>query len=455
MSTPIPSNRARFTLAEIAEVTDGSLSDEAAAETEICGVGTDSRAVPPGGLFVALAGEHFDGHDFLEQLEGASAALVERGRTVPAGLTHVEVDDTLEALGCLAQAHRVRWGGRVVAITGSAGKTTTKELTAAALAAAGAAVAATRGNLNNLIGVPMTLLTLEDEDFAVIEMGTSAPGEIEALAAMVLPDVGVLTLVDAAHTAGIGSVDDVLVEKAALLAILDEDDTGVVNGDDARLRGLALPSRRLEYGSDPEADVCLEHFAVSEQGTRVRYRVAGEELTADLQLLGRGAALGGAAALAVVVAFDLDVAAAAAGLGSVVPVAGRLRLRRRADGLLIVDDGYNANPASMRLALETAAGLAKARGGALHAVLGDMLELGALERRMHQAVIRSARAHGAQLALVGQAMADVADGEPRFEDAASVRITPAAGDVVLVKGSRSIGLEVVVDRLLDEGGGEA
>lgn len=454
MSTPIPTNRARFTLAEVAEVTLGTLGDEAEGAVEARGVSTDSRALAEGGLFVALVGERFDGHDFLDRVGHAAGVVVERGREFPEGLPYVEVDDTRIALGCLAQAHRMRWGRPVVAITGSAGKTTTKELVAAALRATGARVLATRGNLNNLIGVPMTLLALEDEDLAVVEMGTSAPGEIEALAGIALPDVGVVTLVDAAHTEGIGSVDDVLVEKAALLGVLDAEDTGVVNGDDARLRALAIEARRLEYGTGPEADVRLEHFEVSEEGTAVRYHVGDRVLETKLQLLGRGAALAGAAALAVTRALGRDLRAAADGLAAVAPVAGRMRLRRRADGLLIIDDVYNANPASMRLALETAAALAKARGGELHAVLGDMKELGSLERRMHQAVLSSARAHGAKLTLVGSAMKDVADGELVFDDAAAVVFQPGEGDVVLVKGSRSMGLEVVVDALLAAGGGE-
>ncbi len=453
MSTPIPQNRASFPLAEIVELTEGELIGDGTGT--VTGVSTDSRAVPAGGLFVALSGERFDGHDFLAQVTHAGAALVQKGREVPAGLAAVAVDDTLDALGVLAQAHRIRWGNPVVGITGSAGKTTTKELTAAALRATGATVAATQGNLNNLIGVPMTLLTLTGEDLAVIEMGTSAPGEIEALAAIALPEVAIVTLVDAAHTAGLGSVDDVLVEKAALLGILDDEDVGIVNGDDARLRALALPSERLEYGTHEDADVRLLGFEVSEAGTAARYAVAGETHEVALKLLGRGAALAGAAALAAVVALGRDVAAAAAGLGEVTPVAGRMRLRHRADGLLIVDDVYNANPASMRLALETAAGLAKARGGKLRAVLGDMKELGELESRMHRAVVTGARARGAELVLVGPAMAAVADGETAVAGAAEVEITAGASDVLLVKGSRSMGLEAVVDAVLAAGGGEA
>ena len=476
MSTRIPANRAVFRLSEVADLTGGTLLGP---DRDCVGVVTDSRGVADGQLFVALVGERFDAHQFLHDLGSVAGAVVCRGAEVPEGLSVVAVDDTLDALGCLAQAHRIRWGGTVVALTGSAGKTTTKELITAALVGAGADVSATRGNLNNRIGVPMTLLALDldgPEEIAVVEMGTSAPGEIEALAGVALPDVALVTLVGAAHTEGLGSVDDVFAEKVSLFEVLDHEDVAIVNSDDPRLRAVSVGARRLEYGSSPDADVRLLSYRVGPEGTTATYRVGERDFEAHLQLLGRGAALAGAGALAVALALALDVDRAAKGLRSVAPVNGRLSLTRRADGVWIIDDSYNANPASMRLALETARALAQSRqSGRVIAVLGDMRELGAQEARAHEQVLRSALKNGAQahasaqsdskvqLTLVGKAMRAAAEALPAdlgaaelttVEDASEVSLDLRSGDVVLVKGSRSLGMERVVARLLTQGGGE-
>ncbi len=220
MATPIPQNEATFVLGEMAATCSGRI-DPGCAGKRVRGVVTDSRAVQPGQLYVALRGETHDGHKFLAQAhaQGACAALVERADQAPAGLPIVVVQDTRRALGDLAHLHRSRWAKPVVAITGSAGKTTTKELTAAVLGALGHNVLRTQGNLNNDIGVPMTLLGLTAaHDVAVIELGTSAPGEIARLAQIARADVGVVTTVSLAHTAGLGTLAAVADEKCALLA---------------------------------------------------------------------------------------------------------------------------------------------------------------------------------------------------------------------------------------------
>ena len=265
MATAIPLNRATFTVEEIARATGGVILRGGGTST---GVSTDSRAVASGGAFVALSGERFDAHDFLSAatMRGARTLVIAKGGSeVASSAAVVKVADTKVALGALARAHREKWRGaerRLVAITGSAGKTTTKTVLARLLASAsGQGVHASVGNLNNEIGVPMTLLGLEDTHrYGVVEVGTSQSGEIARLSAIARPDVAVLTLVAAAHTQGIGSIDDVAIEKGALFAALPADGLAVVNGDDARaLAQLARTpaTRRVTYGFAPNADYRL------------------------------------------------------------------------------------------------------------------------------------------------------------------------------------------------------
>ncbi|HEX4355368.1 MAG TPA: Mur ligase family protein, partial [Polyangiales bacterium] len=237
MATAIPANEAAFTLEEIAACTGGRVS-ASKAEASIRGVVTDSRAVKPGQLYVALRGEHHDGHRFLQPsaAQGAAAALVETEDKAPAGLPLVVVPDTRRALGELARAHRTRWGGKLIAITGSAGKTTTKELTAAALRALGHRVLSTEGNLNNEIGLPMTLFGLgAQHDLAVVEIGTGGPGEIAWLAYVGRPEIGVVTTVSLAHAEKLGSLDGVADEKTALLRALPSDGAAIYGADSEAL----------------------------------------------------------------------------------------------------------------------------------------------------------------------------------------------------------------------------
>ncbi|MBW2224131.1 MAG: UDP-N-acetylmuramoyl-tripeptide--D-alanyl-D-alanine ligase, partial [Deltaproteobacteria bacterium] len=203
---------------------------------------TDSRAVEPGNLFVALRGERFDAREFVTQAvdAGAAAVIVERGASLPGHVSAVEVADTLLALGDLAKVHRAAWNGKVVGITGSVGKTTTKDLVAAALQSSGHRVLKTAGNLNNRIGVPMTLFQLDETvDTAVIEMGTSEPGEIARLAEIAAPDIGIVTRASMAHTEGLGSVEAVADEKVSLLHAIAPDGVAVAYGDDPPLKKRA------------------------------------------------------------------------------------------------------------------------------------------------------------------------------------------------------------------------
>jgi UDP-N-acetylmuramoyl-tripeptide--D-alanyl-D-alanine ligase len=472
MATPIPSNLASFSLAEIASITAGVL---VGAGDPVRGVAIDSRAVTPGSLFVAIRGAQHDGASYLQQAleRGAGALLVHAGTPCPAGTPRIEVADTTHALGELAAFHRRRWGKPVIAITGSAGKTTTKELTASALAATGARVHKTLGNLNNQIGAPMTLLGLGDEhDFAVLELGTSARGEIARLGAIAQPTVAAVLLAAAAHTEGIGTLSQVADEKASLFHALGEGGCCVVNADDAELLAR-VPAQRTTraFGVAERADVRLLEARLSPQGTRVRASVKQVgELEWQLRLLGQAAALDACAALACVLCACGPAAlpAAAAALAQLEPTPGRMAPRRMANGVVLLDDSYNSNPSSARASLETLKDLAQVSEARSIAVLGDMKELGALSQAEHARIgefcVRQAIdvlvGCGPEMAHATSAAAKLSAGrlaphptrvahvQDPLEATRLLRSLWRAGDVVLVKGSRSLAMERVVAALV-------
>jgi UDP-N-acetylmuramoyl-tripeptide--D-alanyl-D-alanine ligase len=471
MATPIPSNEACFDLGEIANETGGTVIGSAAVSS-VRGVVTDSRKVQPGNLYVALRGDRLDGHRFVDEAfaRGAVAALVDERSVLSGTRRGVLVGDTLHALGTLARSHRRRWGGRIAAITGSAGKTTTKELTFAALQATGARAARTLGNLNNLIGAPMSLLGLDSSvDLAVIEIGTSAPGEIARLAEICEPQVGVVTSVSAAHTLGLGTIEQVAHEKASLLWALAETGTAIYCADDPQIAaqlGRIRARQRVPFGTSDRAAVRLlsqQLTAAPSMHCQFDVRESGATLTAQLQVFGAGPALDAAAAIATVLALlGPDVLTAAVeGLAQVTAVPGRLCPLPGPAGALILDDSYNANPGSMKISIETALELAELRGGRALLVLGDMAELGGQSRSEHEAIGRqAARRNVAALLACGVEMtAAAAAAREQARDhgqelsiahlsdcagaAALLRPLLRSGDVVLIKGSRSSGMERV------------
>ncbi|HET9598940.1 MAG TPA: UDP-N-acetylmuramoyl-tripeptide--D-alanyl-D-alanine ligase [Anaeromyxobacteraceae bacterium] len=446
---------------------------------EVRGVSTDTRQLSAGALFVALRGERFDAHDFLAEARarGAGAAMVEEGRAAAragAGLPLLAVRDTLQGLALLARFHRRRFAIPVVGVTGSNGKTTTREMIGLVLRTRGPALK-TEGNLNNEVGVPLTLLGLSAEHRrAVVEMGMNHAGEIARLAAMAEPQVGVVTMAGAAHVEHFaGDVNGVADAKAELYFALPPSGIAVVNAEDARMLRRAQGSgrsiitfatKRGEKGDVQVLDV-LEH---GEGGLRFTLGLGQKEVEVRLPLVGMHNAANAAAAAATAMALGYSDREVADGLSRVAPVGRRLRVERLASGVTLIDDCYNANPASMSAALRTLAALAVGPGARPVAALGDMLELGPFEEEAHRALGREAAAAVKALALFGPRTRHAAEaargaglGEVfHTEDMAAlqahVRGLLRPGDVVLVKGSRGNRLERLVEALggtADAGGG--
>jgi UDP-N-acetylmuramoyl-tripeptide--D-alanyl-D-alanine ligase len=481
MATPIPTNTASFTFGEVAAACSGRLQGADLAG-QVHGVTTDSRQVQPGEMYVALRGEQHDGHAYLAQAQsaGASAAIVSDASAAPEGLPLIIVADPRRALGDLARAHRKRWGGKLVAITGSAGKTTTKELTAAALSGVGQSVLATVGNLNNDVGLPMTLFGLTHKHaVAVVEIGTSGPGEIARLAEICEPNIGVVTTVALAHVEKLTSLDAVADEKAALLRALPADGIAIYGKDSAVLearKASFAAGRVISFGEAQGAEVRLAKRELRVDMTTHCLLELGDStrtLKLDLKLFGVGPALDAAAAIAVVWASQAEqtLQRAAAALAAVEPLPGRMRPLRGRGESLIVDDSYNANPASMRSSIAALRELARLRKGRAIVVLGDMAELGAHAEKEHELLgLELVQAGIADAFVCGPLMAHAARAAkhevkrthakgPRVEHCANALAalpelmrSLGATDVVLVKGSRSMRMEAVVDALrLDKG----
>ncbi len=476
MATPIPPNRATFTARAIAGATHALRSTFRGVDYPVVGVTTDSRAVVSGCAFVALRGERFDGHAFVGPAvaAGASVVVVEAGRIDGVDADIVEVKDTLSAWGGLARAHlhgwrRVSRGGRTVAITGSAGKTTTKEITAALLATEGECHF-TAGNLNNRIGLPAVALGLEvSHRFGVFEMGMSVPGEIASMAHIVDPDVAVITNVGVAHAEGVGgSRRDVGREKGALFEALRPDAVAIANLDDDVTMAQSSRTRagRIEsFGRSKSARYRLESRVPSgARGARVRIeRPDGGAIELDFPLIGEPAALDLVAALAAAEAAllrPLDRTKVQAAVASLPSLAGRGAVRVLGNGTLVIDDTYNANPASMRAALSSLAEIAIPDRRRTVVVLGEMKELGPLAETEHVALgeqiaetkVRLAISCGGLMdrAIECAAARGISTHKARsVEEAAEIALREVrAGDAVLVKGSRSVGTERVVDALI-------
>lgn len=480
MATSIPTNRAAFTLDELTQVTGGTI--EGPTRPDYLGVSTDTRALTPGSIFVALRGERFDGHSFAAAAAEAGAGLVIVDHALPLNVGQLVVPDTLTALGQLARHHRRRWGGAVIAIAGAAGKTTTRATTSVLLEGLfGTAVHSTPGNLNNQIGVPMVLFGLTSEHrFGVIEVGTNRTGEVPLLTSIVQPQVSVLTLVDVEHSEGLGDLDAIEREEGAIFA--ETCHTFVVNGDDARATRQAeehVKRRRLNppsvvrYGFDEGATLrAVTRRTSGTRGAELRIAEGQRLITLHVPIVGKPACYAVLAAVAAVEALvgrPLGESEIQIGLDrpSLQPE-GRAELVAGPHGVLLVNDSYNANPASMRSALLTASELARERDGQLHLVLGEMRELGSYSYGAHAELgdylttmsWASLFAIGDEMAplvvAVGGHTATSAGGHPVEHRQTAVGIGSALAprlrpnDVVLVKGSRGVRTETVIAELLSE-----
>jgi UDP-N-acetylmuramoyl-tripeptide--D-alanyl-D-alanine ligase len=461
-----------MTLAEIADVVGGEVHDDAGV-TVTGDAFVDSRTPVPGGLFVAVPGEHVDGHDYAAgAVEGGAAAVL---AARPVGVPAVVVPDVLGALGLLAHHVVGRLPGlRVVGLTGSQGKTSTKDLLAQVLATAGTTVA-TLGNFNNEIGMPLTALRSgPDTEFLVLEMGARHVGNIRELCEVVRPHVGLVLNVGTAHVGEFGSREAIAQTKGELVESLAEDGTAVLNADDRLVAGMAPRTRAAvtTYGESPDADVRVDGLALDDTGCPEFDLVTGAGTAhVRLRLLGEHQAGNAAAAAAVALSLGLDLDQVAAALSAATNASRwRMEQHERADGVLVVNDAYNANPESMRAALKALAAIARGRGPGTRsvAVLGEMRELGESSREEHDAIGRLAvRLDISQLVVVGEPARAIHLGaslegswgdESVFvsdndEATAWLRKHVQPGDVVLVKASRAAALEQVAEALLEEENG--
>lgn len=425
-------------------------------DCQFSGVSTDSRNVQPGELFVALTGPNFDGHEFVNDAVSKGVAGVLVSKQVESGVPQLVVNDTLQALGQLAAAWRKQFSIPVIAVTGSNGKTTVKEMITSILTQQGA-VLSTRGNLNNEIGVPLTLLQLNSgHERAVIEEGASHPGDIAYLTRLVQPTVSVVTNASGAHLEGFGTVDAVARTKGEIYEYLADDGVAVINADDSfssLWRSLAKGREVITFGMEFDADVRGSLQPMDDNRiNRLVVSMEGEELSVMLPLAGRHNAMNALAAVAVTRSIGVPFAVIKKGLESLKPIPGRLQWVNAIKGARILNDTYNANPASLAVALNV---LGSCQGDR-YLALGDMAELGSEAQSYHQQAGRQARVSGVhRLYAVGEYSRHAVEafgdqgcyftGQEQMVD--RLREDLNENVTLLVKGSRSSHMEKVVDAL--------
>lgn len=459
-----------WTVDEILKATGGEL---------LCGepsqkfekVSIDSRTITPEDLFIAIAGEVHDGHTFTADVvsKGINGLMVAREKTGELPISEwrerciacVAVADTIHALGDLAAFHRSRNDASLIAITGSNGKTTTRQMTAAVVAQKFRTLS-TIGNYNNQIGVPLTLLRLTPAHaWAVVELGTNSPGEIARLAQVCSPDIGVITNIGPAHLAGLGSLDGVMREKGQLIDHLKTGGKAVLNADDRRVSKIARSTEKevLLFGLSINAAIRASEIQEKITGISFSLDLPGERLTVELTVPGQFMVLNALAAAAAGHLLGLSAGEIKAGLESFEPAWGRMNIFQTPNGIHIIDDTYNANPDSMQAAITTLKTL-RANNRSVF-VAGDMLELGALSESLHRQVgAWAAMANIDKLFTTGEFAGAVTSGAAdagmkakdifkgsRDEILEALKDSLIPGDWVLVKGSRGARMDIIVEGL--------
>lgn len=435
------------------------------------GVSIDTRTLQPGDLFIALRGDSLDGHDYAAAAlaKGAAAVMIDRRPdSLSADAPVLMVSDTFTALQALGHASRHRCGGKIVAVTGSVGKTGTKEMLACAFGALGD-VHASKASFNNHWGVPFSLSAMNaGVDYGIFEIGMNHAGEITPLSQMVKPDVAIITTVEPVHLENFESVEQIAEAKAEIFAGLDHNGTAVLNRDNphyARLCGAAKAQgvKILSFGEGEDADAQLLECLLASNGSRIKAQVCGREVVFTLRIPGKHIALNALAVLLSVQALGGDVIKAAQALEAIEPLAGRgkrelIDLGEANNPVTLIDESYNASPVAMRAAFKVLALIDPGRGGRRIAVLGDMLELGADSARQHAELALPLQAADVHLVYTcGPLMKKLHDslppeqrGDHRDTSRELAQIVPdvlVPGDVVMVKGSHGSQMDVVVEAM--------
>jgi UDP-N-acetylmuramoyl-tripeptide--D-alanyl-D-alanine ligase len=442
-------------LSQIARVMDGELIGDDAV---VRGVSTDSRSIARGQLFIALVGPNFNGHDFIAHAEQRGAVGVVVSEETKTSLNRIVVNDTKLALGQLANAWRGQFDIPLIAVTGSNGKTTVKEMMASILGTTKTTLA-TQGNLNNDIGMPLTLLRLTNvHQAAVIEMGANHPGEIDYLSKLAKPNVAVITNAGPAHLEGFGSIEGVARAKGEIYAGLDSAGTAIINADDHYAdywRSLCQHLKVMTFGLSADADVSAK-YQTSITHTELDMATPAGHIQVRLPLLGIHNVMNALAATAACLAAGVANLAIKQGLEKLQNVAGRLQLKKGKAGSRIIDDTYNANPASLRAALEVLHDLP----GRHYLAIGDMGELGSDAEQLHRDAGKQARDTGvSRVYAIGKYAKYIAqsfgkDGQEYLDHltmASAINDSLSSDVTLLVKGSRLMQMEKVVNALLANG----